>query len=145
MRDSALFAPPTPSNSTPRPAAGASSFVPLSEVASLSAPLRSGGIARLAAGAAVVDSRREVEYRDLPCRTLISRCDSPRVPFEFQINPYRGCAVACTYCYARYTHEFMELEDWREFGRKNFLKPGAREALLPDLPRRCLRRQQICN
>jgi len=142
MRQFSLFEPATLPASTSRPVEGASSFVPLSAVAAPSVPPR-GGIARLAAGAAVVDSRRGVEYRDLPCRTLVSRCDSPWVPFEFQINPYRGCEVACTYCYARYTHEFMELADWLDFERKIFVKRGAREALLRDLRRLDLRGKRI--
>jgi len=111
-------------------------------LAALAAPPLTG-IARLAADAAVVDARSDIEYRDLPCRTLISRCDSPRVPFEFQINPYRGCLFACTYCYARYTHEFMELDDWRDFEQKIFVKRGAREALIRDLRRLDLRGKSI--
>lgn len=111
-------------------------------LASLTAPPLVG-IARLAADAAVVDARSDIEYRDLPCRTLITRCDSPRVPFEFQINPYRGCLFACAYCYARYTHEFMELDDWRDFERKIFVKRGARAALIRDLRRLDLRGKSI--
>ena len=46
------------------------------------------------------------------------RCDSHRVPFEWSINPYRGCEFGCQYCYARYTHEYMELDRWEDFERK---------------------------
>jgi len=97
----------------------------------------------MAADAEEIDSRNDVEYRDLPCRTLITRCDSPRVPFEFQINPYRGCMLGCPYCYARYTHEFMELDDWQDFERKVYVKRGAREALIRDLRRLDLRGKWI--
>jgi DNA repair photolyase len=135
MPQFSLFEAPASYRSSGQPVEGTSSFVPL---AALASPRR-GGIARLAAEAAVVDARSDIEYRDLPCRTLVSRCDSPRVPFDFQINPYRGCLFGCTYCYARYTHEFMELEDWRDFERKIFVKQGAREALLRDLRRLDLR------
>ena len=41
--------------------------------------------------------------------SIIQRNDSPDLPFELSINPYRGCEFACRYCYARYTHEFLEL------------------------------------
>ena len=34
----------------------------------------------------------------------------PGMPFRWSINPYRGCEFGCKYCYARYTHEFMEME-----------------------------------
>jgi DNA repair photolyase len=101
------------------------------------------GIARMAADAPDLDHRNEVEYRDLPCRTLISPVQSRRVPFQFAINPYRGCEFGCVYCYARYTHEYMELEDWLDFERKVFVKGGAREALLRDLRRLDLRGKWI--
>jgi hypothetical protein len=43
-------------------------------------------------------------------RSLVNKCDSPRVPFEWTVNPYRGCAMGCRYCYAAYTHEYLGLE-----------------------------------
>ena len=46
-------------------------------------------------------------------KSILNKCDSARVPFEWTINPYRGCEFACKYCYARYTHEYMELDGWR--------------------------------
>jgi DNA repair photolyase len=44
------------------------------------------------------------------------------MPFTWMINPYRGCEFACKYCYARYTHEFMELRDGLDFERKIYVK-----------------------
>lgn len=80
------------------------------------------GIARLAAESPQIEAKRRVEYFDLTARTFIARCDSPRVPFSWMINPYRGCEFGCKYCYARYAHEFMELRDPRDFERKIFVK-----------------------
>ena len=80
------------------------------------------GIARLAAESPRVYVKRRVEYFDLPTRSYISRCDSPRLPFRWTINPYRGCEFGCKYCYARYAHEFMELRDPQDFERKIFAK-----------------------
>jgi hypothetical protein len=72
------------------------------------------GIARLAASSPPVETRRNSlerpEYFLLPVKSILNRCDSKRVPFEWTINPYRGCEFACKYCYARYTHEYMELD-----------------------------------
>jgi len=65
----------------------------------------------------------------LPVKSILNRCDSKRVPFEWTINPYRGCEFACKYCYARYTHEYMEL-DGGEFEKKIFVKKDA-ALLLP--------------
>ena len=61
-------------------------------------------------GQEVVRERSGVEYRELHARSLVNRCDSPRVPFEWTVNPYRGCAMGCRYCYAAYTHEYLGLE-----------------------------------
>jgi len=125
-----------------QPAAGdfAPGFVPLEE---LTKPGTPAGIARMAALAEEIDFRNEVEYRDIACRSLISAVRSERVPFEHAINPYRGCEFGCTYCYARYTHEYMELENWVDFERKIFVKRAAREALLNDLRRLDLRDKSI--
>ena len=69
------------------------------------------GIARLAAEGESLRQGHEVEYFTLPARSLLNRCTGERMPFTWTINPYRGCEFACKYCYARYTHEFMEMRD----------------------------------
>ncbi len=66
------------------------------------------GIARQAAEGQVLETKRRVEYRTLPTRNWLTRCQSKRVPFTWTINPYRGCEYGCKYCYARFTHEFLE-------------------------------------
>ncbi len=82
------------------------------------------GIARLAASSPLAESKRGAEYFLLQSRSILNRCDSDRVPFTWTINPYRGCEFGCKYCYARYTHEYMEL-DGGEFERKIFVKQDA--------------------
>lgn len=57
------------------------------------------------------------------------------MPFTWTINPYRGCEFACKYCYARYTHEFLELHDGLDFERKIFIKQQAASLLRRDLRR----------
>ena len=74
--------------------------------------------------------RRGVTYFDLPCRTILNRCTSDRMPFQWTINPYRGCEFGCTYCYARYSHEFLGLEEWLDFQEKILVKRSA-PSLLP--------------
>lgn len=80
------------------------------------------GIARMAAQSPRLEAKRRVEYFDLEARSLLTRCNSPRVPFRWTINPYRGCEYGCKYCYARYAHEFMELRDPVQFERKIYSK-----------------------
>jgi DNA repair photolyase len=55
------------------------------------------------------------------------------MPFEWTINPYRGCEFACKYCYARYTHEFMEMRDGIAFEQKIYVKQHAAELLRQEL------------
>jgi DNA repair photolyase len=80
------------------------------------------GIARMAAEAPCLEPKRRVQYFELPARSYLTRCDSQRVPFGWTINPYRGCEFGCKYCYARYTHEFMEMREPEQFERKIFAK-----------------------
>ena len=91
------------------------------------------GIARLAAESPLVRERAEVEYFALPCRSVLNRESSGRMPFAWTINPYRGCEFGCKYCYARYTHEFMEMWDGRDFERKIYAKEEAPELLRSEL------------
>ena len=67
------------------------------------------GIARLAAESQLLEAKRAVEYFEIPTRSILNRT-KPNMPFQWTINPYRGCEIGCKYCYARYTHEFMEMD-----------------------------------
>ena len=95
---------------------------------------RLAGIARLAAASPCADSKRGTEYFLLPVRSILNRCDSDRVPFAWTVNPYRGCEFGCRYCYARYTHEYLELEG-AEFERKIYVKQDAGPLAARDLAR----------
>jgi DNA repair photolyase len=92
------------------------------------------GIARIAAAGESLREGHNVEYFTLGTRSLLNRVVSRRnLPFTWAINPYRGCEFACKYCYARYTHEFMELRDGVEFERKIFVKQQAAALLRSEL------------
>lgn len=94
------------------------------------------GIARLASISPAAETSRKSEERPeyflLPVRSILNRCNSKRVPFEWTVNPYRGCEFACRYCYARYTHEFMDL-DGLDFEKKIFVKQDAAALLSRDV------------
>jgi len=80
------------------------------------------GIAKLASESTELEAKRRVTYRELPTRSFFGICTTERMPFKWMINPYRGCEFGCKYCYARYTHEFMELRDPRQFEELIFAK-----------------------
>lgn len=94
------------------------------------------GIARLAGQSLHAGDGHLVEYRSLPVKSIMNRVVSGRpLPFTLSINPYRGCEFACRYCYARYTHEFMELRRPEDFERKIFIKQNGSWLLEQELRR----------
>jgi DNA repair photolyase len=82
-----------------------------------------------------LEPHRGVEFHEMPVRQILNRCTSPRMPFRWTINPYRGCEFGCVYCYARYTHDFLELRDPMDFERRIFVKRMAAEVLSRTLSR----------
>lgn len=69
------------------------------------------------------------------CRTVLSRNDSPDVPFDRSINPYRGCEHGCIYCFARPSHAYLGLSSGLDFETRLVTKPGAAEALRREFAR----------
>jgi len=90
------------------------------------------GIARLAASSLRAEAKRGTEYFLLPVKSILNECHSERVPFRWTVNPYRGCEFGCRYCYARYTHEYMEL-DGSDFENKIYVKQNAGALAARDL------------
>ena len=75
------------------------------------------------------------EYRPLESRSILNKVISKRsLPFTHAINPYRGCEFACRYCYARYTHEFLERSP-EDFEHKIYFKQNAAWLLTQELKR----------
>ncbi len=66
-------------------------------------------------------------------RSIISRNDSPDIPFDRSVNPYRGCEHGCIYCFARPTHAYMGLSPGLDFEAKLFAKPDAPRLLEREL------------
>lgn len=66
-------------------------------------------------------------------RTAITRNESPDIPFDRSVNPYRGCEHGCIYCFARPTHAYMGLSAGLDFESKLFAKPDAPKLLEREL------------
>ncbi|HEY4057246.1 MAG TPA: PA0069 family radical SAM protein [Kofleriaceae bacterium] len=62
-------------------------------------------------------------------RTILSHNDSPDLNFRWSANPYRGCLHACNYCYARPSHEYLDLGAGTDFDTKIVVKRNAPELL----------------
>lgn len=69
-------------------------------------------------------------------RSILTRNQSPDIPFDRSINPYRGCEHGCIYCFARPTHSFLGLSPGLDFETKLTAKPEAAKVLASELSRR---------
>ena len=72
---------------------------------------------------------------DEQVKSIISRNDSPDVPFTQSINPYRGCEHGCIYCYARPSHAYVNLSPGLDFETRLFAKVNAADVLRGELAR----------
>ena len=68
-------------------------------------------------------------------RTILARNDSPDIPFDRSINPYRGCEHGCIYCFARPTHAYLGLSPGLDFESRIFVKEDAADLLRAELAR----------
>jgi DNA repair photolyase len=77
---------------------------------------------------------RGMEFLHVNARTIINEVPaSSRMPFRYTINVYRGCSHACSYCFARPTHEYLGLDIGQDFERKIVVKINAVERLKAEL------------
>jgi len=76
-------------------------------------------------------------------RSILSLNESPDIPFDVSINPYRGCEHGCIYCYARPSHAYLELSPGLDFETRLFFKQNAAELLEKALRKRAYRCKAI--
>lgn len=67
----------------------------------------------------------ELEVKEIEARSILSKNDSPDIPFKFSLNPYQGCYHGCAYCYARTSHQYLGLGAGTDFERKLMVKVNA--------------------
>ena len=75
----------------------------------------------------------KVTYIEQNCKSILHRIDNPRLPFNWGANPYRGCLHSCIYCFARYTHSYLDLDPEHEFETTIFVKINAPKILRKEL------------
>ena len=71
--------------------------------------------------------KRAVEYIEDQSKTIVTKNDSPDLPFTYSLNPYRGCLHGCAYCYARPGHEFLGFNAGLDFETRIVIKRDAPE------------------
>lgn len=75
------------------------------------------------------ESKRRIEYLEDATQSIVNENNSPDIPFRYSMNPYRGCAHGCAYCYARPTHEYLGMNAGLDFETKIMVKPNAADLL----------------
>jgi len=98
---------------------------------------------RPAPDAEALRRRAGVDYFDLLVREILNKSEARSLPFDWTINPYRGCELGCVYCYARSTHGFFDSTGPEEFETRIFVKRSAAEKLALRLRKSDLRGQTI--
>lgn len=83
---------------------------------------------------------RGIEFIEVEAKSIVNRVPGNFLPFNWTINPYRGCSHACAYCFARVTHTYMDMNAGRDFESKIVVKINAPELLRAELASRRWRR-----
>jgi DNA repair photolyase len=76
---------------------------------------------------------RGIEFIEVEAKSIINHVPGNYLPFNWTINPYRGCSHACSYCFARSTHTFMDMGAGKDFETKIVVKVNAPELLRKEL------------
>ena len=71
----------------------------------------------------------KVNYIEQNCKSILHKINRTNLPFNWGANPYRGCLHSCIYCFARYTHKYLDLDPKREFETTIFIKINAPQIL----------------
>lgn len=72
---------------------------------------------------------RGIEFIEVEARSVINQVKGDLLPFRWTVNPYRGCTHACSYCFARVTHTYLDMDAGRDFETKIVVKVNAAEVL----------------
>ncbi|MGS1077238.1 PA0069 family radical SAM protein [Pseudoxanthomonas beigongshangi] len=80
-----------------------------------------------------IESAPATRVTEERARSIISRNQSPDIPFQQSLNPYRGCEHGCSYCFARPSHAYLDLSPGLDFETRIFAKTNAPEVLRAEL------------
>ncbi|WP_010524333.1 Rv2578c family radical SAM protein [Nesterenkonia sp. F] len=85
-----------------------------------------------------------VTFHEVAAKTALNRVPGQSaMPFEWTINPTRGCLHQCVYCFARKTHEYLDLDSGRDFDSQIIVKTNIAEVLRAELSRSSWRREHV--
>ena len=82
-------------------------------------------------------------FEEIECKTIINKTSASGIPWQYSINPYRGCQHACIYCFARGTHEYLGYDSGRDFESRIIVKLNAADVLRQELRRPSWKKDMI--
>src|ERR687893_2838360 len=86
----------------------------------------------------------ETRFYEIRAKSAINRVpERSRMPFRYTINPYRGCSHACTYCFARPTHTYLDMNAGRDFEKEILVKVNVPEVLRTELARKSWKGEHV--
>jgi DNA repair photolyase len=91
-------------------------------------------------------SRQEfqgITFHEVLARSALNSVPGTALPFNWTVNPYRGCSHACRYCFARPTHQYLELDAGRDFDQQIVVKTNVADVLRRELARPSWRHEQV--
>ena len=78
-----------------------------------------------------------VTFHEVTAKSALNRVPaSSSMPFEWSVNPYRGCSHACVYCFARSSHTYLDLDAGADFDQQVIVKVNVAEVLRAELAKR---------
>ncbi|MFF1816336.1 Rv2578c family radical SAM protein [Kribbella sp. NPDC058245] len=86
---------------------------------------------------------RGVTFHEVLARSALNSVPGGGLPFDWTVNPYRGCTHACRYCFARPTHMYLELDQGLDFDRQIVVKTNVADVLRRELARPSWGREQV--
>ncbi|NIK56609.1 Rv2578c family radical SAM protein [Kribbella shirazensis] len=84
-----------------------------------------------------------ITFHEVLARSALNSVPGSALPFNWTVNPYRGCTHACRYCFARPTHKYLELDTGEDFDRQIVVKTNVAEVLRRELARPSWKREQV--
>ncbi|OZE94536.1 MULTISPECIES: Rv2578c family radical SAM protein [Nocardiaceae] len=84
-----------------------------------------------------------ITFHEVLCKSALNKIDGDSLPFSWTVNPARGCSHACTYCFARPTHEYLDLDAGSDFDSQIVVKTNIAAVLRKELARKSWKREPV--
>jgi DNA repair photolyase len=84
-----------------------------------------------------------INFHEVRAKSALNRVPGTYLPFNWTVNPFRGCSHACTYCFARQSHTYLDLDAGRDFEREIVVKVNVPELLRAELNRASWKRELV--